>query len=81
MNKQEQSPYAELMFRANITQKDIAEALGYSQNAVSAWFTGKVVPRLSLDEWAIVASLFNTTIDHLPRSFAPQPLHDTTASD
>jgi transcriptional regulator with XRE-family HTH domain len=80
MVKQEQSPYAELMFRAGVTQKDIAECLGYSQNAVNAWFRGKVVPRLSLEEWHKIAELHGTTIEKLPLSFAPQPIHDTSES-
>lgn len=79
--KQDQSPYAEIMFRAGVTQKDIAEALGYSQNAVSAWFTGKVIPRLSLEEWHKIANLCNTTIDKLPLSFSPEPIHRTNESE
>jgi predicted transcriptional regulator len=77
MVKQVVSPYAEIMLRAGVQQKDIAELLGYSQMQVSRWFTGKNTPRLSLEEWDKLAALLQTTIDKLPRSFSPQPIHRT----
>ncbi len=70
------SPYAELMARNGITQARIAEELGYSRQAVNSWLTGKVEPKLSLKEWRKLADLFGTSLDHLPDSFAPQPVHN-----
>jgi transcriptional regulator with XRE-family HTH domain len=66
------SPYAELMAIRGITQREIAERLGYSPQAVNAWFAGKVEPKLSLKQWHDLAALFGTTIDKLPLSFAPR---------
>jgi len=69
------SPYAEMMARTGVTQAQIAEELGYSRQAVNAWFTGKVEPKLTIKEWRKLAYLFDTSMDHLPESFAPQAYH------
>ncbi len=69
------SPYAELMARNGITQARIAEELGYSRQAVNSWLTGKVEPKLSMKEWKKLAKLFGTTVEHLPDSFALQPIN------
>jgi transcriptional regulator with XRE-family HTH domain len=79
MAKESVSPYAGLMAIRGVTQKDMADCLGYSPQAVSAWFTGKVIPKLTLDQWYALADLMGTTIDKLPRSFAPQPIHNTSS--
>jgi DNA-binding XRE family transcriptional regulator len=63
-----------------ITQVDIAKTLGYSKQSVNAWFTGKVEPRLTLTEWKKLAELMGTTVDRLPNSFSPQPIHDIASS-
>jgi DNA-binding XRE family transcriptional regulator len=68
------SPYAELMARNGVTQAQIADFLGYSRQSVNSWFTGKVDPKLTLREWRRLASFLGTTVDHLPDSFAPQPI-------
>jgi putative transcriptional regulator len=78
MVKQVVSPYAELMSRAGVTQRDIAETLGKHPNTVNAWFTGKATPRLSLTEWKALAKLMHTKIQNLPETFAPQPIHNTS---
>ncbi len=74
------SPYAELMARNGVTQSQIAEELGYSRQSVNSWFTGKVVPKLSLKEWRKLAILFGTTMDNLPESFAPELIHGKSSS-
>jgi transcriptional regulator with XRE-family HTH domain len=60
-----------------ITQQQIADELGIRRETVSHWMTGKTTPKLSLEEWDRLAELLGTTIDHLPRTFAPQPIHNT----
>lgn len=75
MGKEFISPYAELMARNGVTQTQIADSLGYSRQSVNSWFTGKVEPKLTLREWRILATLFDTSLEHLPESFAPKPIH------
>ncbi len=69
------SPLAPMMAMRGITQKEIAESLGVTRHTVSNWMTGKTPARLTLEEWDKLANLLETTIDRLPRSFAPQPIH------
>ncbi|NMF57890.1 helix-turn-helix transcriptional regulator [Pseudanabaena yagii] len=75
------SPYAELMARNGVTQAQIADSLGYSRQSVNSWFTGKVDPKLTLREWRKLASLLGTSLDHLPDSFAPQPIDQSQQGD
>ncbi len=69
------SPLVPLMAIRGITQKEIAQYLGVTPHTVSNWVTGKTEPHLTLDQWHRLAELLNTTIDKLPRSFAPEPIH------
>lgn len=75
MLEKTQSPLIPLMAMRGITQQQIADELGIRRETVSHWMTGKTTPRLSLDEWDKLARLLGTTIDRLPRNFAPQPIH------
>ncbi|MBW4551044.1 MAG: helix-turn-helix domain-containing protein [Aphanocapsa sp. GSE-SYN-MK-11-07L] len=61
-----------------ITQQQIADHLGVHVQTVKNWMTGRTQCRLTLDEWESLAQLMGTKVEHLPRSFAPQPIHDTS---
>jgi transcriptional regulator with XRE-family HTH domain len=76
-----QSPLIPLMAIRGVTQQQIADALDIRRETVSRWMTGKTPARLSLEEWDKLAKLLGTTVDKLPRSFGPQPIHtdDPTA--
>jgi transcriptional regulator with XRE-family HTH domain len=79
MLEKEQSPLVPLMAMRGITQQQIADTLGIRRETVSNWMTGKTIPRLSLEEWDKLAQLLGTSVDHLPRNFAPQPIHNTSS--
>lgn len=50
--------------RAGMTNKDIAEALGFTtRNAIYRWLTGDAMP--TLDNIVILASIFGVTIDEI----------------
>ena len=49
--------------RANMTQKEVAEALGISQPVVAGWEIGKGSP--SVTRLIELADIYNTTIDKL----------------
>ena len=63
----ETSVFAERLRREmagrQMTQADVASALGYTQTAVSYWATGKRRP--SLDDLCALADLFGTSTDYL----------------
>lgn len=48
---------------ANLTQSEVAEALGVDQSAVSQWETGKTAPRASL--LLRLSALYGCTVDEL----------------
>ena len=78
MNDKLVSPLTPLMAMRGITQKEIAQTLGVTRHTVSNWTTGKTPARLTLEEWDKLAQLLGTSIDKLPRSFAPQPIEKTS---
>jgi DNA-binding XRE family transcriptional regulator len=77
MARTEQSPLVPLMVIRGITQKDIAEELGVTPHTVTNWVKGRSEPHLTLNQWHKLADLLGTTIDKLPRSFAPQSIHNS----
>lgn len=77
MIEKSQSPLVPLMAIRGITQQQIADTLGVRRETVSNWMTGKTPARLTLDEWDKLAQLLGTSVDRLPRSFAPQSIHNT----
>lgn len=74
MAKQEQSPLTILIVMRGISQKEIAAQLGVTQHTVTNWVKGKTEPHLTLNQWFKFAEILGTSIDKLPRSFAPQPI-------
>jgi len=79
MAKEVQSPLIPLMALRGKTQQDIADFLGVTRHTVGNWMTGRTEARLSLSQWYALAEFLGTTIDKLPRSFAPQPIHKTSS--
>ncbi|NMF60072.1 helix-turn-helix transcriptional regulator [Pseudanabaena yagii] len=77
MVKHSQSPLIPLMALRGVSQKDIALYLGVTPHTVTNWVKGKTEPHLTLEQWHRLAELLGTTIDKLPRSFAPQPIHNS----
>ena len=49
--------------KAHMTQKELADTIGYSEKAISKWETGKAVPPLVTIQ--SIAKVFNTTIDDM----------------
>jgi transcriptional regulator with XRE-family HTH domain len=81
MAKKQQSPLVPFMSIRGLTQKEIAEYLGVTPHTVTNWVKGKTEPHLTLDQWYRFAEILGTTIDKLPRSFAPQLIDKSKESD
>jgi hypothetical protein len=69
-----QSPLIPFMAIRGVTQQEIADALEIRRETVSRWMTGKTPARLTLEEWDKLAKLLGTSVDSLPRDFAPKPI-------
>lgn len=57
------STIKELRIRANLTQVQLAEAVGVKQACVSIWESGRSFPRRSL--WPKLAHALNCTVEEL----------------
>lgn len=66
-----ESPVVRLMATHRLTYQDVAKHLGVTRTTVGNWINGRTTPRLSLKEWDKLAKFLGTTIDKLPRNFAP----------
>ena len=74
----EVSPLAMLRrIRGNITQSEVADALGVDRNTVSRWELGTSQPKLAPWQTKKLCKLLRISIDELPDSFAPQPIHSS----
>jgi len=51
--------------KKGMTQKELAEKIGVSQQNISRWETGEVIPRI--DKIKIIAEVLECTIDELCR--------------
>ena len=72
------SPLAMLRkIRGDITQEELGQALGVSANTVSRWERGDVKPKLELWQVKKLCKVLAISIDELPESFAPQPIHNS----
>ena len=70
------SPLAMLRkLRGDVTQAQLAEALGVERNTVVRWENGRATPKLEPWQTKKLCKLLGISIDELPDSFAPQPAH------
>ena len=81
MSKEAQSPLIPLMAIRGITQRDIAKALEVNEQTVSNWMTGRTEAKLTLADWRKLANVLHCSLDQLPDSLAPQPIHDVSSSN
>jgi DNA-binding transcriptional regulator YiaG len=58
--------------RFELTQRDLADALGVTEQTVRNWEQGKAIPRLTIPQTKILCRLLHCGIDELPDSFGPQ---------
>ena len=58
---------------AELTQRDVAEALSVSIQTVRNWEHGKATPHLTIVQMKILCRLVGKSIEDLPDSFGPPP--------
>lgn len=61
----EQQTFVELRKRAELTQRQVAEALGVTVTTVSSWETGLKEPRLDFAQTQKLMELYECSIDDL----------------
>jgi DNA-binding XRE family transcriptional regulator len=53
----------------DLTQKDVAEALGVTEQTVRNWEQGKAIPRLTIPQAKILCQLLKRPIESIPDHF------------
>lgn len=56
----------------NLTQKDVAQALGVTEQTVRNWEQGKATPRLTIPQTKTLCSLLQMPIEQIPDNFGPK---------
>jgi putative transcriptional regulator len=56
----------------NMSQADLAEALGVSRTTVMRWETGRAEPNLTIRQVRALLKALDITFDELPDDFGPQ---------
>ena len=66
-----ESEFVALRIEAGLTQKQIADGLGVSEQTVRNWEQGKHPPRLTIPQVKKLCSLLHKSLDELPDNFGP----------
>jgi DNA-binding XRE family transcriptional regulator len=73
--KHEHNPNSNLvMLRAEfeITQKQLADALGVTEQTIRNWEQGKAIPRLTISQMKVLCRVFRRSIEEMPDSFGSE---------
>ena len=65
-----ESRFVSLRINAGLTQKEIADALGVTEQTVRNWERGKIEARLTLAQTKLLCKLLGKSLDELPDSFS-----------
>ena len=68
-----ESQFVKLREAAELTQKDVAEALGVSIQTIRNWEHGKAIPHLTIPQMKTLCRLVSKSIEDLPDTFGPPP--------
>jgi transcriptional regulator with XRE-family HTH domain len=66
-----ESNFVALRLEAGLTQRDIADGLGVSEQTVRNWEQGKHPPRLTIPQVKKLCHLLKKSLDELPDNFGP----------
>lgn len=66
-----ESTLVKLRQRLELTQKDIADALGVTEQTVRNWEQGKAVPRLTIPQMKVLCRLLQCPIEEVPDNLGP----------
>ncbi len=63
--------FVEKRKQLNLTQKQVADALGITSRTVQSWELGETVPRLTLDKTLLLCQVLHCTLEDLVACFYP----------
>lgn len=74
MSKDLESPLAMLRRLRNVTQRELAEAVGVSETTVRNWEAGRAEPNLTIRQTKKLCKVLGKTLDEMPDDFSLRPL-------
>ncbi len=69
MAKEALSPLLKLRTLQNITQRELADALGVTTDTIANWERGRSVPKLTIPQFKTLLKVLQVTVDELPDDF------------
>lgn len=69
MAKEPLSPLFKLRTFQNITQRELADALGVTTDTIANWERGRSVPKLTIPQFKTLLKVLQVTVDELPDDF------------
>jgi transcriptional regulator with XRE-family HTH domain len=76
MTKKPWPPLKRLRMLQQLTQREVADALGVTQDTVANWESGRSVPKLTVPQFKILLKVLQVTAEELPDNFGPPSLLD-----
>jgi DNA-binding transcriptional regulator YiaG len=67
--QEQESALVRLRRSRNLTQKQIADALGVTVQTVSNWEVGRVEPKLTIRQFKVLLKILECSVDELPDDF------------
>jgi transcriptional regulator with XRE-family HTH domain len=67
----QESALVRLRRMQNLTQKQIADALGVTVQTVSNWEVGRVEPKLTIRQFKALLQILKCSVDELPDDLGP----------
>jgi transcriptional regulator with XRE-family HTH domain len=71
MAKKPWSPLRKLRTLQQLTQQELADALGVTQDTVANWENGRAVPKLTVPQFKTLLKILQVTPEELPDDFGP----------
>jgi transcriptional regulator with XRE-family HTH domain len=56
----------------HLTQKELADALGVTENTVANWERGRAIPKLTPSQFKTLVKMLQIGLEDLPDDFGPQ---------
>jgi len=56
----------------HLTQKELADALGVTENTVANWERGRAIPKLTPSQFKTLVKMLQIGLEELPDDFGPQ---------
>lgn len=56
----------------HLTQKELADALGVTENTVANWERGRAIPKLTPSQFKTLVKMLQISLEDLPDDFGPQ---------